>query len=102
MEDGDPSQMIFADVIYQQEYADVHAEMVALIREHFVNVKAGLQGDSWIWIEDNTDKVAIDTFSSMRHQVKSYKAGPLVQRVVDALRDKYDVQVLDQPVEEWG
>jgi hypothetical protein len=102
MEYDDRSQLVFAEVHYPQEYADVHAEMVAVIRSQFSNVEAGLQSDSWIWIMDSDDKVAIDTFSSMKHQVKSYNAGPLVQRVIDALRTKYDVQVFDQPVEGWG
>ncbi len=51
---------------------------------------------------DGDDKVAIDTFSSMKHQVKSYTHGPHVQRAIDVLRAKYDVEVLDPPVEEWG
>lgn len=102
MEDDDPSQMVFADVLYPHEYTDVHAEMVAVIRGSFPYVEAGLQSDSWIWILDGDEKVAIDTFSSTKHQVKSYHAGPLVQRVIDALTKKYDIQVLDPPVEEWG
>ena len=76
--------------------------MLAVIRGHFTDVEAGLQGDSWIWIKDGDDKVAIDTFSSMKHRVKSYTAGPHVQRVIEALRARYDVQIFDQPVEEWG
>ncbi len=102
MDYDDCSQMVFGEVRYSQEYDDVHAEMVALIRSQFSNVEAGLQSDSWIWIMDGDDKVAIDTFSSNKHQVKSYAAGPHVQRVIDALRAKYDVQVFDPPVEEWG
>jgi len=102
MDCDDRSQIVFAEVRYPQEYADVHAEMVAVIRSQFSDVEAGLQSDSWIWIMDGDDKVAIDTFSSMKHQVKSYTVGPHVQRVIDALRAKYDVQVFDQSVEEWG
>lgn len=102
MEYDDRSQMVFAEVRYPQEYADAHAEMLAVIRGHFSNVEAGLQSDSWTWIMDGDEKVAIDTFSSMKHQIKSYDAGPLVHRVIDALRAEYDVQVFDEPVEEWG
>tara|TARA_R110000850_G_scaffold253997_1_gene379276 strand:- start:44 stop:343 length:300 start_codon:yes stop_codon:yes gene_type:complete len=99
MDYGDRPQMVFGEIRYPQEYDDVHAEMVALIRSQFSNVEAGLQGDSWIWILDGDDKVAIDTFSSMKHQVKSCTAGSHVQRVIDALRAKYDVQVFEPPVE---
>jgi hypothetical protein len=102
MEDYERSQMIFAEVQYSGEYLDVHWEMVALMKSQFSNVESGLQSDSWIWIMDGGDKVAIDTFTSMKHQVKSYAVGPHVLRVIDALRHKYDVLVLDVPVEAWG
>jgi hypothetical protein len=102
MERDDHSQMIFAEFQYADDYADMHPRIVELMEERFSKVQSGLQGDSWIWITDSDEKVAIDTFSSMRHQVKSYSAGPLVQRVIDALRVKFDVKVLDPPVEEWG
>ena len=69
-----------------------------MIRSQFSDVEAGLQGDSWIWIFDGDDKVEIDTFSSMKHQIKSCTAGSHVQQVIDALRAKYDVQVFNPPV----
>lgn len=102
MKDYDRSQMVFADVRYREEYSEVHTDMVALIRSHFSHVEAGLQSDSWIWITDGDEEAAIDTFSSTKHQVKSYNDSPLVQRVIDALRGKYDIQVLDPPVEGWS
>lgn len=101
MENGDLSQMIFAEINYPGDHWSEHARMVTLIESFFADTQSGLQGDSWIWIMDGRDKVAIDTFSSMKHQVKSYAAGPHVQKVIDALRTKYDVEVFDEPVSEW-
>jgi len=101
-ERDDLSQLIFADLEYSSHYADAHAEIVTLAERFFSDVQSGLQGDSWIWIIDADEKVAIDTFSSMTHQVKSYTAGRLVQKVIAALRTKFDVNVFDDPREEWG
>jgi hypothetical protein len=98
-----PQQMVFANVNYPEQYPhDVHSEMVEVLRCRFPDVESGLQSDSWIWIVDGEQKVAVDSFTSMKHQVKSYSSSCLVERVVDALRSKYDVQVLEQPVEEWS
>lgn len=93
--------MIFAEVKYPGDHWGEHARMVILIEGFFSDTRSGLQGDSWIWIMDGDEKVAIDTFSSMKHQVKSNTAGPHVQKVIDALRTKYDVEVFDEPVGVW-
>jgi hypothetical protein len=102
MEEDCSSQMIFADVHYSGSHWDVHSEMVKLLEDHFSEIQSGVQGDSWIWIVDGGEKIVIDTFSSMTHQVKSRAAGSHVQKVIDVLRIKYDVQVFDAPSEEWG
>ncbi len=92
--------MIFAEIKYPHHYSDVHSGLVALVEQHFSHVQSGLQGDSWIWIMDGGEKVSIDTFTSMIHQVKSAKAGPHVQRVVEVLLTKYQVAVYEAPAEE--
>lgn len=91
--------MIFAEMEYQHHYSDFHAELLAFVEQRFSQVQSGHQGDSWIWILDGGEKVAIDTFSSMKHQVKSAKAGPHVQRVIETLLLKYEVVVYEAP--EW-
>jgi hypothetical protein len=91
--------MIFAELKYPDHYSDVHAELFALVSTEFSNVDGGLQGDSWIWILDGEEKVAIDTFTSMRHQIKSPRAGSHVQKVIDLLRRNYALDVYDEP--EW-
>ena len=89
--------MIFADFEYSDKYSDVHSELVGFVNAHFSQVKSGLQGDSWIWILDGDEKVAIGTFSSMKHQVKSKKPGVHVQQVIDALRLRYKLKVYEEP-----
>ena len=89
--------MIFAEMEYQKDYCDFHAELLAFIGVHFSQVKSGIQGDSWIWIFDGEEKVAIDTFSSMKHQIKSPKAGQHVRKVIEILLLKYKVKVYEEP-----
>ena len=89
--------MIFAELQYAQHYSDLHDELLALVLRHFSRVESGHQGDSWIWVLDDGEKVAIDTFTSMRHQVKSASPGPHVQNVIEALRLKYRLVVYDPP-----
>lgn len=89
--------MIFAEMNYPSPYEDFHSELSSFLSAHFSQVKSGLQGDSWFWIFDGGEKVAIDTFSSMKHQIKSARAGPHVQSVIDTLRSRYSVNVYETP-----
>lgn len=89
--------MIFADIEYSKTHSDMHQELVMFVSDHFSKVKFGLQGDSWIWVFDDDVTVEIDTFSSMRHQVKSKNAGAHVQRVIAALQLKYKLKIYETP-----
>lgn len=100
MKDPDPARIIFAELQYDEHYADVHAGLLAHLGQHFSPLKSGLQGDSHISIMHDGQEVMVDTFSSMKHQVKAGKAGPHVQSVIDVLRLKFDLLVYDTPFEE--
>ena len=89
--------MIFAEMDYQRHYSDFHAELLAFVIAHFSRVQSGLQGDSWIWILDGDEKVAIDTFTSMKHQIKSPKAGAHVQSVIETLLTQFAMKVHEAP-----
>lgn len=91
--------MIFAELEYPDHYGDVHDELLAFVRARFAEVESGLQGDSWIWITEGGEKVALDTFSSMKHQVKSSQPGRHVDRVINALKEKYAIRIYEEP--EW-
>lgn len=97
---GSPPEvsLIFAELIYETHYDDVHQGLVELLEANFTHVESGHQGDSWLWIFRDGDKVEVDTFSSMRHQVKSSKPdSALVQDVIRALQTKYKVSVYSEP-----
>ena len=90
--------MIFADLDYEGDYWDHHDRIVALITRQFANVESGHQCDSWIWVREGEHKVAVDSFSSMKHQVKSRtRNNPLVAKVISCLKTKYDVRVFEEP-----
>lgn len=90
--------MIFAEMEYPENYQDFHARLNEHLAAHFPRFQSGIQGDSWFWIGDGEQKVAIDTFSSMKHQVKAAKPGPHVQAVIEALRLKFRLKIYAEPV----
>lgn len=90
--------MIVAEMEYEQHYSEFHAELVDFIQTAFIHVEHGLQGDSWIWIFENDQKVAIDTFSSMKHQIKASMGEPtLVNKVLEHLGSTYKLNVYAEP-----
>jgi hypothetical protein len=89
--------MIFADLKYPGCYEDIHDELFSFLQRRFDHVEGGLQGDSWIWVRLNGQKVEIDTFLSMTHQIKSGRPGEHVQAVIAALREQYEIFVYAEP-----
>ena len=89
--------MIFAELAYDESYGEVHDALVAHLAAFFPGIQSGLQGDSWIWVVEDGQKVAVDTFTAMHHQVKAAQAGPLVQRVIEALSRQFTVRTIEPP-----
>ena len=89
--------MIFAEMSYPGDYHGIHDELVTFLSAHFDRIDSGLQGDSWIWLVANEEKVVLDTFTSMKHQIKSEKPGQFVDNVIAILQGKYNLTVFDKP-----
>lgn len=89
--------MVFADVKYPGRYEDIHDDLYMFVESRFEFVEGGLQGDSWIWIWFDDEKVAIDTFSSMTHQVKASRSGKHVEEVIEALKDRFELVIYPKP-----
>lgn len=89
--------MIFAELNYECSYDEAHDGLKSLLHRHFSSVESGHQGDSWFWVHFDEGKVAIDTFSSMKHQVKAENRGPHVQRVLDLLEQHYPLSICEPP-----
>jgi len=90
--------MIFAELHYDQHYGELHAPLVELLGSSFQDMEHGLQGDSWIWVFEDGEKVAVDTFSSMKHQVKADASSTgLAEKVIGILSTRYQVSVFPVP-----
>ena len=92
--------MIFAELEYPEHYSDFHDELVEYLQAIFPDIQHGHQGDSWIWITDGNQKVEVDTFASMKHQIKSAREGNLVRRVMTTLSARYKLRVYQIPEHE--
>lgn len=92
------SAVIFAELQVTQHYSAIHVELHTCLAIRFPRVEHGLQGDSWLWVWEGDERVSVDTFTSMQHQVKAPKSTPLVQRVVEALARQYRLQRFDPPL----
>ena len=76
----------------------MHRELVKFIERRFSSVESGHQGDSWIWVLGENDKVQIDTFTAMNHQIKSpYRDSELVHEVIRELKSNYSVSIYPEP-----
>ena len=90
--------MIFAEMQYEQDYSEMHFELVEYLKNNFSDIQHGLQGDSWIWIFEGDEKVALDSFSSMKHQVKSEMLdSDLIEQVIATLSKRYKLTRYDDP-----
>ena len=93
--------MVFAELSYQGHYSDYHDAIVNCLLSEFPGLQQGHQGDSWIRIGEEADKVTIDTFYSMKHQVKAADPeNPLLRLVLDQLQTVFEVTLFDPPFAE--
>lgn len=90
--------MIFAKLNYSELYEEKHDEVLSCLRKEFQEIEDGLQGDSYVWVFEENEKVAVDTFTAMQHEIKcANKTSPLVHRVITALKNEFDVIVYEEP-----
>lgn len=83
---------------YEQDYSEMHCELVEYLKSKFSDIQHGLQSDSWIWVFEGNEKVAIDSFSSMKHQVKSETLdSDLIEQVIATLSERYKLVRYDNP-----
>ncbi|WP_415911437.1 hypothetical protein [Neptuniibacter sp. QD37_11] len=90
--------MIFAEIASDISYYDIYPKLLQLVQQAFSNVESGVQGDAWIWIYEGEEKVALDTFTSMRFQIKSDSINCLlVQKVISKIDEHYELYIYDEP-----
>lgn len=89
--------MIFAEFDYPEHYSEFHNRLARHLQATCQHVESGLQGDSWFWVLDGGQKVELDTFYSMKHQLKSAQDGPHVRRLIASLEREFTLRVYAQP-----
>jgi len=62
--------MIYGEIEAQENYCDFYEGLLEFIKAHFNNVESGLQGDAYICISAGSEKVSLDTFTSMNFEIK--------------------------------
>jgi hypothetical protein len=89
----------FAVIDHKQNYYDFYDELLNFIKRHFANVESGIQGDAWIWVLQDKQKVSIDTFYSMQFEIQSESNCDLLQSVLKTIQSKYPVNRYNTPIE---
>ena len=90
--------MIFAALNYEGDYSRQHRLLHKILAANFPDVQEGLQGDSWIQILRDGQKVSLDSFTSMTHEVKARSEhSDFANEVIAILSRSYKVTVLDPP-----
>lgn len=80
---------------------EFYYELLDYLKQHFSEIESGIQCDAWIWIFQDNQKVAIDTFDSMEFEIKSDKMNPLLLKVIEVLQENYRVHVFSEPIERY-
>ena len=90
--------MVVAELRYEGHYDDQHQAIVDCLLDVFPDMQNGHQGDSWIWIGEDHNRISIDTFYSMTHQVKAADPNnPLLEQVLVKLQSSFEVDVFNTP-----
>ena len=92
--------MIFARLIYNEHYDEYHRAVVSCLKQKFPDLQEGHQCDSWVWIIQGKEKIEVDTFYAMRHEVRARQDSQLLRSVIAQLQTQFDVEVLDSPEED--
>lgn len=89
----------FAFIKHKQNYYDFYEDLLDYVKAHFSNVESGIQGDAWIWITQDNQKVSLDTFYSMQFEINSESQNELLQTVMKTLSVKYQLSIYEMPIE---
>ena len=91
--------LTFAVIDHPESYYDAYDVLLAHFRGHFSDMQSGVQGDAWIWIFEDSQKVAVDSFYSMQMEIHADADSPLVQKVIDLIGERYPVRLYESPIE---
>jgi len=85
-------------VIFAELHRDSFTEILQALAQQFEHVESGRQGDDWIWIHLDDNKIEIDSFYSMELEVKgSYELLPVVNGIIQQMQASWVIKVFDPP-----
>jgi len=85
-------------VIFAELNRDHFDEILQTLTEHFENIQSGRQGDDWIWIHLDDDKIEIDSFYSMNLELKGkYVLFSVAKQIIQKMEGNWIIQVFDPP-----
>jgi len=84
--------------IFAELNRDHFTDILQSLTEHFENIESGRQGDDWIWIHLDDDKIEIDSFYSMELEVKGkHQQYAVVKQILQSMKSNWILQIFDPP-----
>ena len=94
--------MIYGEIVTDQIYYEVYPGLLKFLGDYYSDLEFGLQGDAYIWIKSAEQLVSLDTFTSVRFQIKSNGIREhLVKNVISILSRAYEISIYEMPEPEY-
>lgn len=88
-------------VIFAELERDNFEEILARLMQYYPGIQSGRQGDDWIWVHFDDEKVEIDSFTSMQLEVKAKRRQTaVVRKLLSLMEPGWVLQVFDPPRED--
>lgn len=85
-------------VIFAELDREKFEDILDRLMKYFQNIQFGRQGDDWIWIHVEDDRVEIDSFTSMQLEVKGrQKHSKTVKTILQLLEKDWILNRFDPP-----
>jgi len=90
--------VIHGEIVTDESYYNIYPSLLELLTKNFTVIESGIQGDAYICVKYEDELVMLDTFSSMKFQIKSnMTGGRLLEQVITVLENYYTVCIYDIP-----
>ncbi|MBI2333896.1 MAG: hypothetical protein HYU84_17365 [Chloroflexi bacterium] len=88
-------------VIFAELSRDKFEDILDRLMKYYPSIQFGRQGDDWIWVHLEDDKVEIDSFTSKQLEVKGrQKQAKTVQHILKVIEKEWILKRFDPPKED--
>ena len=85
-------------VIFAELNRDKFEDILDRLMKYYPSIQFGRQGDDWIWIHLEDDKIEIDSFFSDQLEVKGrQKHSKTIREILQALEKEWILKRFDPP-----